>query len=270
MRHYWKKGLSAKAAAEQICDVEGEGTVHRNTAAIWFKRFTNGDTSLEDKPRSGRPNDVDDKALLAALDEKPHSSARELSNTLGHSYSQICSHLHQLDFVNKRPRLDPHELTETQAKRRVDICRKLLENPLDDRFWKRIVTSDEKWIFLRNPDKSKQWVPYDQDATPVARQDRFGEKVMLCVWWNFEGVLHFELIPAGRSINAELYSEQLDSVYEVISTRYPALVNRRRVLLQHDNASAHRATLTQAKIQELEGIEVLPHPAYSPDLAVSD
>ena len=29
-----KKGLSAKAAAEQICDVEGEGTVHRNTAAI--------------------------------------------------------------------------------------------------------------------------------------------------------------------------------------------------------------------------------------------
>ena len=38
----------------QICDVEGEGTMHRNTAAIWFKRFTNGDTSLENKSRSER------------------------------------------------------------------------------------------------------------------------------------------------------------------------------------------------------------------------
>ena len=82
LRHYWKKGLSAKATAEQICDVDCEGTVHRNTTAVWFKRFTNGDTSLEDNPRSGQPNDVDDKALLAALEEKPHSSARELSNTL--------------------------------------------------------------------------------------------------------------------------------------------------------------------------------------------
>ena len=35
-------------------------------------------------------------------------------------------------------------------------------------------------------------------------------------------------------------------------------------------APAHRARMTQAKIQELYGVEVLPHPPYSPDIASSD
>ena len=52
--------------------------------------------------------------------------------------------------------------------------------------------------------------------------------------------------------------------------RYPGLVNRKRVLLQQDNAPAHRATLMRNKIEELDGIDVLPHPPYSPDLAPSD
>ena len=62
LRHYWKKDFREKAAAEQICEVEGEGVIHRNTAAIRFKRFDNGDTSLEDKP--SRPIQVDNKALV--------------------------------------------------------------------------------------------------------------------------------------------------------------------------------------------------------------
>jgi histone-lysine N-methyltransferase SETMAR len=213
---------------------------------------------------------VDNEALRAMVMEQPHASTRELSAALGPSKDSINRHLHQLDFVSKRPREDPHELTDAQAQRRVDICKNLLENPLDERFWKRIVTCDEKWIFLRNPDKRKQWVAGSQEAQPMVRQDRFGHKVMLCVWWNFEGVLHFELVPDGRAVNAELYSEQLSRVYEVLKRRYPALVNRKRVLLQQDNAPAHRARLTQAKIQELGAVEVLPHPAYSPDIAPSD
>jgi histone-lysine N-methyltransferase SETMAR len=161
-------------------------------------------------------------------------------------------------------------LSEAQAQQRVTICKQLLENPHDDRFWKQIITGDEKWVFFRNTDRRTQWVPHGQEVQPVAKQDRFGKKVMLSVWWNFEGVLHFELVPHGRAVNAELYTQQLDCVYEVLKSRYPALVNRRCALLQHDNAPAHRARLTKAKIQELEGVELLPHPAYSPDVAPSD
>jgi histone-lysine N-methyltransferase SETMAR len=42
------------------------------------------------------------------------------------------------------------------------------------------------------------------------------------------------------------------------------------VLLQQDNARPHAAKKTRQKIEELEGIELLSHPAFSPDLEPSD
>jgi hypothetical protein len=53
LRHYWKKGLSARAAAAEICEVEGEGTIGKTAAIKWFKRFEDGDFDFEDKPCFG-------------------------------------------------------------------------------------------------------------------------------------------------------------------------------------------------------------------------
>ena len=89
LRHYWKKGLSTRAAAEEICAVEGEGVINKTKAAEWFKRFNEGDTSLEDKPRSGRPSMVDNEALLQAVTNQPATSTRSLSAKLGPHYSTL-------------------------------------------------------------------------------------------------------------------------------------------------------------------------------------
>jgi histone-lysine N-methyltransferase SETMAR len=56
----------------------------------------------------------------------------------------------------------------------------------------------------------------------------------------------------------------------VLLEKYPALVNRERVLLQQDNAHSHTAKKTLQKIEDLEDIELLQHPAFSPDLEPSD
>ncbi|CAF1237776.1 unnamed protein product [Didymodactylos carnosus] len=261
IRYCWKARLSTRDAAKEICDAEGARTVHYTTVSRWYKRFDFGDLSLEDQPRSGRPSMLDNEGLRAALEDEPSSSSRELASVFGvSSHQTVLNHLHQIDFVNKKPRQDPHELSASQ----------LLENPLDDRFWKRIVTSDEKWIFLVNHNRQKQWVPQGQDPPSVPRQDRFGKKVMICVWWNFEGVLHFELVPNGRAVNAELCCQQLDRVYDKLKEKYPTLVRRKRALFQQDNAKPHTAKKTKEKFDELEEVEVLPHPAYSLDAAPSD
>jgi histone-lysine N-methyltransferase SETMAR len=88
---------------------------------------------------------------------------------------------------------------------------------------------------------------------------------MICVWWNYEGVLHFELVPDGRAVNAELYCQQLDHVYDKLKEKYPTLVRRKRALFQQDNAKPHTPKTTKEKFDELEDVEILPHPAYSPD-----
>ena len=158
LRHYWKKGLNAAAAAKEICAVEGEGTVHPSTARKWFQRFRSGDTSLDDKPKSGRPVTTDIDALLNAVEGNPGASTRQLATEVQSSQTSVVRHLHQLGFRSRQPRMVPHDLTPAQAQQRVTLCAELLRNPTDDRFWRRIITNDEKWILLRYPDTGKQWL----------------------------------------------------------------------------------------------------------------
>jgi histone-lysine N-methyltransferase SETMAR len=126
-----------------------------------------------------------------------------------------------------------------------------------------------RWV-ISSPDKQNQWFDPGQVVKPAAKRDRFSRKTMLRVWWNFEGVIHFELVPNNCAIDAELYSAQLDRMYAELRRKYPALVNRKRVLLQQDNASPHTARKTKEKLRELDVTELPPRPAYSPDLAPSD
>jgi len=156
LRFMWKKKLSAAAAAREICQVEGQGTVSPRTARKWFKRFNEGRTSIEDDARSGRPKAVDSDALRQAVEANPGTSTRRLSDDLGISQSSAVRHLHRIGKVLKSCRVVPHELTEVQAQRRVQMCNQLLANPHDERFMKRIVTCDEKWVYYRNPDTRKQ------------------------------------------------------------------------------------------------------------------
>jgi histone-lysine N-methyltransferase SETMAR len=91
-----------------------------------------------------------------------------------------------------------------QAQRRVEFCCKLLQLS-KDRFIKRIVTCDEKWIYLNNPDLQEQWFDIGQLPVPISKRERLEKKVLL-VWWNYEGLIYYELVPDGRTINIEVHS----------------------------------------------------------------
>ena len=73
----------------------------------------------------------------------------------------------------------------------------------------------------------------------------------------------------GELVAAEVYCSQLQCVHESLLKSHPALPNRWKVLLLHDNVKPHVTKKTQMKLMKLEW-EVLPHPPYSPDIAPSD
>ena len=68
-----------------------------------------------------------------------------------------------------------------------------------------------------------------------------------------------------ETLTAAVYSDQLHRLADAVSQKRP----EKKVILLHDNARPHVAKLTRNTLEEL-GWEVLPHPAYSPDLAPSD
>jgi histone-lysine N-methyltransferase SETMAR len=69
-----------------------------------------------------------------------------------------------------------------------------------------------------------------QLPVPGAKREPFAKQVLLCVWWNYEGLIYYELVPDGRTINAEIYSQQLEKMHTVLLVKCPALQNRKRVL----------------------------------------
>ena len=128
---------------------------------------------------------------------------------------------------------------------------KQLEHPSDNRFWRRIVIDNEKWLFYRSV-KGENVRMVKSAAQPtvqaVAKQDRFAQKVMLCVVWrNFEEIInHFELVQTGVMNAAALYIEQLDlGVHAALAARRcpAALINQMHALLEHNNALGHALQL---------------------------
>lgn len=169
----------------------------------------------------------------------------------------ISNIMHELGKTWKKSKWIPHELTAGQKSNRVRTSTHLLalieEDPeiLND-----IVTVDEKWVNFDNPYRHNEWLSEGQKPSGTPVKDFRKEKRMIIVFWNREGIGHYELMATGR------YYKILDHVRR-------RLLNGRRIVLQHDNATPHTAKVTKTWLKDA-GWDVLEHPPYSPDLAPSD
>jgi hypothetical protein len=118
----------------------------------------------------------DSEATKEDAEQQPSTSTRRSSDTLGPSKSTIHRHLTAVGKICKSCRVVPHELTAEQAQQQVEFCHKLLQLLKDRRFIKRIVTCDEKWIYLNNPDLQEQWLDKGQLPVLVTKREHFKKK----------------------------------------------------------------------------------------------
>ena len=148
------------------------------------------------------------------------------------------------------------------------VCSLILRNQAES-FLHQIITCDEKWILYDNRRRTGQWLDKKESPKHFPKPGNYPKKVMITVWWTMEGIVHYEYLTPGKTITAVSYSQQLTLVHQKLLVKQPALVNRKGVILLHDNAKPHISKVTQAKLKELK-FEVLPHPPYSPDLVPTD
>ena len=56
------------------------------------------------------------------------------------------------------------------------------------------------------------------------------KKVMLCMWWDWKGVLYYELLPENQTINSSKYCSQLDQLKAALDEKRLELVSRKRII----------------------------------------
>ena len=133
---------------------------------------------------------------------------------MGFSKSTVHEHLVSLGYISHYNVGVPQKLSEKNCLDRYSICDMLLKRNESVPFLKSHVTGDEKWIFYDNVVRKRSWCLRNDSPKQQPKQDIHVKKAMLCVWWDYKGIIYFEILPQNQTINSEVYCTQLSNLTE--------------------------------------------------------
>lgn len=128
-------------------------------------------------------------------------------------------------------------------------------------FLNQIVTCDDKQIMHDNR-KGKHHFSTSGSISLAAKLDNHQKKVMLYMFST--GVVRYDYPQKGKAITTEIYSPQLETVLAALPQKQ-SLVNRKEVVLVHNNVKPH-TTRTTKEVIKILGFEVVSHPLYFLDI----
>ena len=195
----------------------------------------------------------------------------EIAQALGISHGSVSTILHdRLSMRKLTARLVPKSLSDEQMATRASVCSAFLKRfRSKDDFLLRLVTIDETWVHYEpeNKAQSRQWVGPGSPMPKKFKTQPSAGKVMATVFWDAKGVIMLDLLPKRSTITGVYYANLLDQLKTAIREKRRGKLSK-GVLLQQDNARVHTCKVAMDAV-EPNGYELIPHPAYSPDLATS-
>jgi len=132
-----------------------------------------------------------------------------------------------------------------------------------------IITGDGTWVYGYDPEtkrQSSQWKSADSPRPKKARQVWSKVKVMLIAFFDMEGIVHYEYVAQGQTVNQQFYLQVLKRLRLAVSRKRPQKREAGAWALHHDNAPAHTAHSIQVFLAS-HVIPVVQQPPYSPDMA---
>ena len=79
----------------------------------------------------------------------------------------------------------------------------------------------------------------DESAQSTSKANIHQKKVMLSVWWDFNSIVYFEMLPRNQTINSNVCCRQLMKLNEEMKEKRPELATRKGVIFHQDNARPH-------------------------------
>ena len=134
-----------------------------------------------------------------------------------------------------------------------------------------------KRFFLREIDEydpetkrqSREWKSYGSPRSIKARKSKSKVKAVLIVFFNMQGIIHFEFFPQGQKVNQTVYKEILRRFVRSVCEKRQSLWEPHAWALHYDNAPAHTALSIRQFLAE-KNISTLEQTSYFPNLAPCD
>ena len=99
-----------------------------------------------------------------------------------------------------------------------------------------------------------------EKAAPRTNTCVYPQKIMLCIWWNSECMLNYELLSRGVTNTADIYCPQLRRLEDAIPEKRPTRL--REMMLLHDNTHPNSANLTKTLYRGWFGKSFRTHLIY--------
>lgn len=256
----------------------GEAAMKKTQVFSWHKRFSEGRVIIKDDQRTGRPststNEANIQRVRDVIMDDRRKTIRELSAEVGISFGSVQKILHKhlnMHYISQK--LVPKMLTDEDKERRMVLAGDLISMAdQDDDFLNNIIAGDETWCYLYDPVPKRQSSEWKTRTSP--RKQKFPRdiskgKVMLEVFFDTQGLVHYEFIPEGRTVNREMYVDILRRLRDAVRRKRPEKWARNNWYLLHDNAPAHRSVMVLNYLAR-HNVTALQHPPYSPDLSPPD
>jgi len=113
-----------------------------------------------------------------------------------------------------------------------------------------------------------QWKKQNSPRPNKARMSRSQDRTKLVCFFHHKGLVHYEFIAQGQTVNQQCYLEVLTRLRESVQRKRPRLLPHKWIL-HHDNAPAHDALRVHEFLAK-NSITKMYHPPYSPALAPFD
>ncbi|GFO32119.1 LOW QUALITY PROTEIN: histone-lysine N-methyltransferase SETMAR [Plakobranchus ocellatus] len=261
---------------------------------FWFK---DGRTSLQDEPRSGRPNTTNNDWNTARVDELIKVDRRvklkEISLILDIPKTNVYEIVHdKLGYCKVSARWVPKMLSDEHKHQRVEISQILLHRcqqegdetvdvgPRGDhcarnKLLEHLITGDETCLHLSTPETKHDSMTRKHPSSPVTKKFKVQQsatKVMATMFWDSCGMILLNILPKGESANADRYCETLDRLRHAVRRKRPGLLRAELSLnttMQPPPPHTHTAKRTKEWLERYRW-DIIPHPAHSSYLAPLD
>ena len=264
------RGMKLIEIHQQLSETCSDGVMSVKNVRSWVRQFKEGQTSCENKLKEPRPCTSRYEDMIVRVEEMVMEdrslTVKQIAANASISIGSVDTILHDdLKMRKVSVRWVLQMLTNENKASPVAMCHAMLslDKGMNSAFFSSIVTMDETWMPMFNPEikqHSAQWKHTDSPPLKKFQVTANAEKMMVAMFWDSEGVILNHCVPKSTTVRGETYEDVLQKTF------LPALGEKRpqkaaAVFFHHDNAPPHRASRVHQFFDD-NNFEVVPHAPY--------